>query len=264
MPPLVSVIVPTYNRPARLRECLRAIARQTFSDFEVIVVNDGGVPIEADIEGIREQPVRVLNQPARRGHVAARNRAVEIARGQYIALCDDDDLWLPEHLGAVVACADAGADLAYTDCEIVVFEERARGRVPRERELFAFDYALELLRHWNFIPPSTALYRGELHAALGEFDPAMDDYWDWDWWLRIAAGHRVRRVPVASVLIGVDAEGENASAIPERMAENLARLCAKHGLGELPTSNFRLMLREPSLQPWRRPSRIVWDGTLGK
>ncbi len=92
MPPPVSVIIPTYNRPARLRECLQAIARQTFSDLQVIVVNDGGVPVEPVAAAFPGLSLRLLNQRARAGHAAARNRGVASAEGKYIALCDDDDL----------------------------------------------------------------------------------------------------------------------------------------------------------------------------
>ncbi len=262
MRPTVSVIIPTYNRPARLRECLQAITRQTYTDFEIIVVNDGGASFDDVLKPFAAWPVFLIDLARRDGQVIARQRGVERARGRYIALCDDDDLWLPEHLGHLVQAAEAGTGLAYSDCEIVLFAEAQRGRIPLERQVFAFDYSLELLRHWNFIPPSTALYRRELHAELGKFDLEMADYWDWDWWLRIAGCHRVQRIPAATVLVAVDAGGDNASANPEAMADNLARLCAKHGLGKLPTSNFYRMLREADLQTWRRASKLVWDGNL--
>ncbi|MFO7173878.1 MAG: glycosyltransferase family 2 protein [Bacillota bacterium] len=260
--PAVSVIVPTYNRPGHLRECLRALAAQTYPDFEVIVVNDAGAPVEEVVAGFPRLRITLINQPANRGHVAARNRGLDAARGTYIAFCDDDDLWLPGHLAGLVAAVEAGADLAYSDAEVVVFAQTPAGRMPRRREVFAFDFDPDLLRRWNFIPPSTVLYRRDLHRRLGPLDEAMADYWDWDWWLRVAPGHRVERVPVASVLIAVDAGGGNASAVPERMAPNLARLVAKHRLGPLPTSNFLRMLSEPELQPYRRPSRVVWDGRM--
>jgi glycosyltransferase involved in cell wall biosynthesis len=258
--PLVSIIIPTFNRPEHLRECLQSLANQTFSDWEAIVINDAGEPVERVAAEFGQHPLRVIHLPAKRGQVAARNRGVEIARGKYIAFCDDDDLWLPAHLSGLVEALDADAGLAYSDAEIVVFENARRGRVPVRREVFAFDYDPWLLRHWNFIPPSTAAYPRELHEQLGMFDEAMEDYWDWDWWLRIASRYAVRHVPVASVLLGVDADGKNASADLARMAPNLARLTAKHGLGPLPTSNFMLMLHEPELQLWRRQSEIVWDG----
>jgi glycosyltransferase involved in cell wall biosynthesis len=250
--PAVSIIIPTFNRPGHLRECLQSIAAQTFSDWEAIVINDAGEPVERVAAEFGQHRLRVIHLPAKRGQVAARKRGVEIARGKYIAFCDDDDLWLPAHLGGLVDVLDAGAGLAYSDAEIVVFENAGQGRVPVRREEFAFDYDPWLLRHWNFIPPSTAAYPRDLHEQLGTFDEAMEDYWDWDWWLRIDSRYPVRHVPVASALLGVDADGENASADLARMAPNLARLTSKHGLGPLPTSNFMLMLREPELQAWRK------------
>ncbi len=92
MQPSVSVIIPTFNRPARLRECLQAMARQIFSAFEIVIVNDGGIPVEPVVADFSGLATRLVNQAARGGHAAARNRGVESAAGKYIALCDDDDL----------------------------------------------------------------------------------------------------------------------------------------------------------------------------
>ncbi len=260
----MSVLIPTFNRPTHLRECLQAIANQTFSDLEAIVINDAGVSVEPIAVEFPQLSVQVISQPTKRGQVAARNQGLKIARGKYIAFCDDDDLWLPIHLAGLVEALETGASLAYSDAEIVVFAETDRGRAPITHRLFAFDFDPWLLRHWNFIPPSTAAYRRELHAELGSYDETMEDYWDWDWWLRIASRYPVRRVPVASVLLGVDAGGRNASADLERMSPNLARLAAKHELGSLPTSNFALMLDEPTLQACQRQSQLIWDGRMLK
>ncbi len=261
--PLVSILIPTFNRQAHLRDCLHSIARQTLSDWEAIVINDAGDSVDRVAGGFSHLPLRLVQMPAKRGQVAARNRGLELATGKYIAFCDDDDLWLPTHLDELVQALNTGACLAYSDTEIVVCSETDKGRVPQKREVFAFDYDYGLLRQWNFIPPSTAAYPRRLHQELGLFDEAMEDYWDWDWWLRIASRYPVQRVATASVLLGVDAGGKNASADLDRMAPNLARLTTKHDLGPLPTSNFPLMLREPELRTWRRPSKIVWEGKLG-
>ncbi len=249
--PLVSIIIPTFNRPGHLRECLHSIAKQTFSEWEAIVINDAGESVVDVAAEFGQHALRVIHLPAKLGQVAARHRGVEIAQGKYIAFCDDDDLWMPDHLSGLLEALDTGAGLAYSDAEIVVFENTRQGRLAVQREVFAFDYDAWLLHHWNFIPPSTAAYPRYLHEQLGIFDEAMEDYWDWDWWLRISSRYPVRHVPVVSVVLGVDASGQNASADLERMAPNLARLTAKHGLGPLPTSNFMLMLREPELHAWR-------------
>lgn len=260
MAPRVSILIPTYRRPEQLGECLGAIAAQDYRDFECIVVNDGGPPVDAALVLHPELPVRLVNLPQNAGHAAARNEGLRLARGEFVALCDDDDLWLPGHLGSLVAAADAGADLAYTDAELVVLRSTPAGRVPLRREVFAFDFDPQRLRRWNTIIPSTALYRRALHDELGFFDVAVRDYWDWDWWLRVAPGRRVRRVPEASVLVAVDEAGANASADPARMAPYLDRLVRKHDLGPLPVSNFLRMLSEPELRPALRPAARPWDG----
>ncbi len=260
--PLVSILVPTFNRSVHLRQALRALANQTFSDWEAIVINDAGESVDHVAAEFPQLPLQLVHLPAKLGQVAARNRGLQVAGGRYIAFCDDDDLWLPTHLSELVEALNAGAALAYSDAEIVVFAETSNGRVPEKREVFAFDYDDWLLRHWNFIPPSTAAYRRELHEELGLFDKAMEDYWDWDWWLRIASHYPIRRVPVASVLLGLDAGGQNASTDMKRMTPNLARLTDKHKLGPLPTCNFALMLREPELQSRQRPTKVIWDGAL--
>lgn len=258
----VSILVPTHNRPKLLRQCLQAIAKQTFANFEIIVINDAGARVESVVAEFPQLTLQLVDQPTNRGQVGSRNRGLDVARGEYIALCDDDDLWLPVHLMGLVQAADVGADLAYSDAEIVVLEQKGDTRTPQSRALFAFDFDTDLLRHWNFIPPSTALYRRGLHDRLGRFDESMGDYWDWDWWLRVAQHGLIVRVAMASTLIGIDAAGENASAIPERMALNLARLVTKHGLGQLPTSNFLRMIREPALAARRRQSQMIWDGAM--
>lgn len=260
MAPRVSVLIPTYGRPEALSECLGAIAGQDFRDFECIVINDGGPPVDAALARHPQLPVRLVNLPENQGHAAARNEGLRRARGEFVALCDDDDLWLPGHLGSLVAAADAGADLVYTDAELVVFRSTPRGRVPLRRHLFAFDFDPQRLRRWNTIIPSAALYRRALHDTLGPFDVAVRDYWDWDWWLRVTPGRRVRRIPEASVLVAVDEAGANASADPARMAPYLERLVHKHGLGPLPASNFLRMLSEPELRPVVCDSARPWDG----
>ena len=107
--PLVSILIPTFNRPVHLRECLQSIARQTFSDWEAIVINDAGGSVDGVAAEFSQLPLQVIHLPAKRGQVAARNRGLEVARGQYVAFCDDDDLWLPAHLSGLVQALSAGA-----------------------------------------------------------------------------------------------------------------------------------------------------------
>ena len=99
---LVSVIVPTYNRAETIRAAIASVQRQTFADWELIVVDDGSTDGTASlIEG--SDPRLVLIRQANQGVNAARNAAMLRARGRYIAFLDSDDEWLPHHLELSVA-----------------------------------------------------------------------------------------------------------------------------------------------------------------
>ena len=95
--PLVSVIIPTYNRGWVLREAIDSVLAQYFKDFELIVVDDGSTDNTGEILYSYDQDLIVLRQ-SNRGVSAARNRGIALARGRLIAFLDSDDLWLPRKL----------------------------------------------------------------------------------------------------------------------------------------------------------------------
>ena len=108
--PAVSVVVPTFNQPGFLLEALASVFAQTFTDFEVIVINDGSTDdtLErlAPLQSEHGQLMRVITQP-NGGTGAARNRGIDEARGQYVALLDHDDVWMAGKLAAQVAYFEA-------------------------------------------------------------------------------------------------------------------------------------------------------------
>ncbi|MGC4030691.1 MAG: glycosyltransferase family 2 protein [Tepidisphaeraceae bacterium] len=107
MPPRVSVVIPTYNAPVLLLETLGTVLAQTFADFEVVIINDGSTDDTAEqLKAVTDPRVRVITQP-NGGIGAARNRGIDESRGEFIALLDHDDLWLPEKLQAQVDFLDA-------------------------------------------------------------------------------------------------------------------------------------------------------------
>lgn len=107
--PLVSVVIPTYNKPALLLKALDSVFAQALTDYEVIVVNDGST----DDTVLRLQPLadrlRLITQ-SNQGIGAARNRGIAEARGKYVALLDHDDWWLPEKLSTQVAFLERAPD----------------------------------------------------------------------------------------------------------------------------------------------------------
>lgn len=257
--PLVSVVIPTYNRRHSLCECLEALSRQTYSPFEVVIVNDHGEEIDFVKELYPELTIKIVDMESNRKHVHARNRGIEHASGEFIMLCDDDDMIMPDHMERMVREIQ-GYDLVYSDVEIFDYRVEHNTRIPTQRFLFAYEYELEAMKKFSTFVPSGCLYRRKLHHTIGRFDAEVYHYWDWDFFLRVAAQHRVARVPVAGVLYAFSDFGNHLSGALEDMSPYLKRLCEKHQLGELPVKNFFLLLKEPDVRKRQTVSRIVWDG----
>ncbi len=257
----ISVVIPTYNRPALLCELLEMMARQNGPPFEIIIVNDCGNPVDFVRSLYPELAVRIIDLETNRKHVHARNRGVQAARGEWIMLCDDDDLILEGHMRQMAAALEeTGADLVYSDAEILAYTMSGPTRMPDSRFLFAYEHDPREMRKFSTFISSGCLYRKKIHDQIGYFDPDMYHYWDWDFFLRVAERCSTAKVPVASVLYSYSVQGDNLSSDPGRMRSYLDKLCAKHGLGTLPSRNFLQLLDEPEVVKRRAPSRKVWDG----
>ncbi|PZD94406.1 glycosyltransferase family 2 protein [Paenibacillus sambharensis] len=258
--PLVSVIIPTYNRPVQLGELLESLTRQTYKKLEIIIANDAGEPVDEVVALYPELRVKVIHLPENRKHVHARNAALAQAAGEYILLCDDDDLLLPIHIERMLA-AIADYDLVYSDVEIFDYELVDGIRRPLSRRVFAYEHDPAEMRKFSTFVPSGCLYRRSLHDTLGPFDEAMNHYWDWDFYLRAVEKFRVARVPSAGVLYAFSQQGGNISgAQGDSHRRHLDLLSQKHGLGSLPTKNFFVLLEEPDVKKREAATEVLWDG----
>jgi len=103
MPPKISVVIPTYNNAALLCETLDGVRRQTFKDFEIIVVDDGSKDNTGDVVARYDPTIHYLQQ-SNQGPAAARNKGVSLAQGEFIAFCDHDDIWNERHLEKLLGC----------------------------------------------------------------------------------------------------------------------------------------------------------------
>ncbi|UOQ50000.1 glycosyltransferase [Gracilibacillus caseinilyticus] len=257
--PKVSVIITTYNRHVALAELLAALVEQTFQNFEVIIINDAGESIDQVVDLYPELHIQVIHLPVNHYHVFARNQGVQAAKGEFIMLMDDDDLPLSMHLETMLPEIEE-ADLVYSDVEIVNYREVGKRRIPLNHQLFAYDFDLAAMRTFSTYVPSGSLYRKSLHNDIGLFDEEVRNYWDWDFFLRTAEKHRIKRVAVASVLYEFSEFGQNQSKKLDSMRSYLDRLSEKHHLGTLPTKNFFLLLDEPQVKKRQAVSQRVWDG----
>jgi glycosyltransferase involved in cell wall biosynthesis len=257
--PLLSIVIPTYNRALALSELLESIFQQNITDLEVIIVNDFGEDISFVQSLYPELAITVIEMESNQKHVKARNRGLEAARGQFIMLCDDDDLLVKGHIKRMLEEIE-DSDLIYSDVEIFHYELKEGNRHPTERFVFAYEHDVAAMRKFSTFVSSGCLFRRSILDVLGPFDHEMYHYWDWDFFLKAAALFRVKRVPVASALYAFSNTGDNMSSNLEDMRPYLDKLSAKHDLGHLPTKNFFLLLGEPEVVSRKAKTEMVWDG----
>ena len=187
--PLISVIIRTKNRPQPLREALSSVITQTYSNMEVIVVNDGGCDVSAIIEEFSSYvPISCRVLETSTGRSAAANIGVSMAQGKYINFLDDDDLFYATHVEKLALYLEAtGEHFAYSDCHRARYSwDGKRHVVTTDKKLFlglAFDR--DRLYLSNFIPIMTAMFSRELWEKAGGFDESLSYYEDWDLWLRM-------------------------------------------------------------------------------
>lgn len=193
MPPLVSVIIPTYNRATWLMEAVASVLAQRYRPLQLIVVDDGS----NDDTAQRLAPWRhrlLLLRQENRGVSAARNRGVAAAGGQLIAFLDSDDLWLPDKLACQVAFMQRQPAALICQTEERWIRNGVRVN-PRQRHAKPAGMIFEASLALCLVSPSAVMLRRTLFEAMQGFDehlPACEDY---DLWLRIACRHEVHLLP---------------------------------------------------------------------
>jgi glycosyltransferase involved in cell wall biosynthesis len=185
--PTFSVIIPTFNRPALLREAVDSVLAQTEPDLECIVVDDGG----AERPEMPTDPrVRLVRHAENLGKAAALNTGVDAARGAYVAFLDDDDLYVPERLATALRAHD-GVDVVVCGSKWL---GSTRTRAPRDLQGNVFDSILD-----GITPHVDAV--SVRREALVPFDVRYRASQDVEWWLRLAEAASVRTVSEVGCLI---------------------------------------------------------------
>lgn len=199
MAPLVSVIIPTYNRWPMVREAVDSALAQSCPAIELLVVDDGSEDSTAsELRSRYGSSVRVLSQP-RQGVAAARNLGVRRSTGDYLAFLDSDDLWLPQKIERQIAFMGARPQAQICQTE-EIWVRRGRQVNPRLRhrkpsgDIFRASLGLCL------VSPSAVMMKRELFERVGGFDESFTVCEDYDLWLRIALDTFVYLIPDALVV----------------------------------------------------------------
>lgn len=182
-PALVSAVVPTHNRSALLQRAIGSICRQTYTNIEIVIVDDASTddtPIA--VRAIKDARIRYLRHDTPRGASAARNTGIRAANGRYIAFLDDDDAWHPAKIARqVAAIGEHDAILCSSD---IAVSKRSRSKKT--------EVSLSDLRYGPFACGGTGvlLARAEVLKAI-LFDESLPMGQDWDLFIRIARKYRI-------------------------------------------------------------------------
>ncbi len=211
-PPLVSVILPTYNRAWIVGEAVESVLGQDYPHLELIVVDDGstdGTPELLAAYGDRLRCIRQENQ----GVSAARNTGIRHATGYLIALLDSDDMWLPGKLSAQIDHFDAHPETLICQTEEIWIRNGVRvnpGKRHRKQSGMIFERSLALC----LVSPSAVMLRRSLLDEVGLFDEALPACEDYDLWLRITRKHPVHLIDTP-LIVKRGGHADQLSRMPE-------------------------------------------------
>lgn len=183
--PQVSVILPTHNRRKALQRAIQSVVDQTYSDYEIIVVNDGSTDDTADyLSTLKINTLRSIHSDRNSGGSIARNQGIDHSNGEYIAFLDDDDAWEPTKLEEQVPLlSTGGAGLCRTGFNLY----------SRDGTLIKYVYKSPRFNdHYksvvadNFLGgTSSVLVKSSLVKAINGFDPNLPALQDWDFFIRL-------------------------------------------------------------------------------
>ena len=196
----VAIVMRTYERPIMLARAITSVCKQTFADWSLLIVNNGGQPEVVDnVVAVAKiswphAPIHVIHLHDRLGMEEASNVALQQSDSEFFAIHDDDDTWRPTFLEKTVPALKARPDAVAVVAGITRIHELARGRTlrPQKSELFWLDESrltFDGMIGNNTFPPIAALFRRSLLSTVGFFDSTLPVLGDWEFNLRaVTAG----------------------------------------------------------------------------
>lgn len=215
----VSAIITTYNREIDiLNRAVKSVLDQTFEDLELIIVDDNGLHTDVQernekyVSELKHKDNRIQYVPLKRNHGVqyARNTGIDLAKGEYIAFLDDDDIWWPQKIKKQLApfLADEEKELGLVYCYHERIIESSTGKEPKA-ELMEYpcpdqEKVLTELSRSNYIgSTSFPLLKKEVFEKIGKFDLSLEASQDYDMWIRIAEHYKIECInePLVTYLI---------------------------------------------------------------
>ncbi len=188
--PLISIILTTYNRKNLLPYAIESVLKQTYQNFELLVVNDAGEDVKEIIDSFKSDKIRLLTHRINSGLPFARNSALRLMSGDIISYLDDDDLYLPNHFETILkAYVEKNAAVVYTDsiyADEIIDKNNIRSVVKVNKPFDDISYSKERINIQNFIPVNAWSHRSDTIKQIGYFDESLESMEDWDMLIKLS------------------------------------------------------------------------------
>ncbi len=228
--PLVSIIIPTYNRAGLVGRAVDSALRQTFTDYEIIVVDDASTDdTRGYLHNRYQDTITYIQKKENQGLSAARNSGIAAAQGTYLAFLDDDDEWFSDKLSLQIELIRHAPAVGLVYCGAVLADDNnnfLRALTPSKKGSIFEDILC-----WNCITgsASAALIRKDILKQTGFFDVSLSACEDWDLWIRISQCSEVAFIDQCLVTCTVHAHNMHKDI--SRMEKNTFLVLEKYQAG---------------------------------
>jgi len=252
--PVVSIIIPTYNRRQYLNRAIQSVLNQTFRDYEVLVVDDASTDgTDKMVKGYNDVRINYNRHIVNKGAPAARNTGLELARGEFVAFLDSDNEWLPERLRKQIdlfATVDESIGVVYAKNKVI-------DEVTRAETAWAFglrgNLYKELLQR-PFMDFITPLIRKSCFDKIGLMDENAPSYQEWDTFLRISRYYEFEYLPEVLAVYYIHTHNRISKG-PLQEAKGYQYILKKHKKEMLATFSPRVLIEHH-----RNLARFYKDG----
>jgi glycosyltransferase involved in cell wall biosynthesis len=236
--PIISVIIPTYNRGEYICETIESVFEQTYKDFEIIIVDDGSTDDTRQLIEPYLSRIKYIYQE-NAGVSAARNTGIIASESEYVAFLDSDDLWLTNKLKLQMEFLDSNPQLGmvYADACMFSNDQIIYSSFLKLKKFTSYGYIFGNLIKEDFIITSTVLVRREVFKDVGTFDESLSVAEDYDMWLRIARKYQIGLIN--ECLVKYRKHNTNISSLKSITYPDMEiRVLKKHEVSEYPDQDY--------------------------
>ncbi|MBA4252238.1 MAG: hypothetical protein C0442_11025, partial [Chlorobiaceae bacterium] len=195
--PLVTVIIPTFNRRTHVEEALLSVINQTYKNLEILVVNDAGEDIWDLIQSFNDPRIKYFMHKSNKGLAGSRNTGLNNANGDYIAFLDDDDIFYPNHIEILLnEITSSDYKVVYSDAYRCLQEFSGQKYVTVQKELkYSIEYSQPFLFALNIAPVQCFLFHKSCLSDNIRFDESLTTYEDWEFWIKLSLKNDFKHIP---------------------------------------------------------------------